>query len=353
MEKNQQTDEKQPLNIKTPYWFNPKYPILSEEDEVGKAALEEQVFTYPQVVRQNVDPAIIGQQFSSLSFNLFKEPVDYKGKKIFGFVKSRGNSESKEVAINNANKIVLNIDSKFQVRICHTGEWVPITESDSVVKELYDVRGDKDEKHLRDQAIKEKNEDDARKMKEIREGEKNLKEGGDIYDDPTSINFYVMKRVTEMKLYETLQIHLAKMEEMRKKLGEQRIILKELEIDSPEYKKQWLGVYNESRTKISLPKLIPGEHQFDDYESETLDVLLSKYPRPRPEATGRDSGRQNNAVEDDDGTQDKVTAGRGVISAKSYSLTLEENEEERRKIKTMSNVISKTDTTTSISTNTF
>lgn len=316
-------------NSKKPYWFNPKYPKLSEDDDIGKAALEGQVITYPQVVRQAEDPIISGQEYTSLSFNLLETPVTFRDKKIHGFVKLRGNSSNEETAVKNANKLVLETDSKFQIRICRTGTWVPITESDSVVKELYDVRENEKETHLRDQAVKEKEAEARRLARQIREAETKLKEGGDIYDDPEAIDFYVMKRVTEMKLYDTLDSHMLKIDELRKKLGEQRIILKRLEINHPDYKEKWLDVYNKERLKISLPKMIPGESQFADYESETLESLLSKYPEPPPEATGGSSGRKTHPVHpENDGDKDIVRGTGAVVSAKSYSYNAPDNKKD-------------------------
>src|SRR5580698_920299 len=105
--------EKEVIKPSTPYWFNPKYPKLDENDDVGKAALENQVVTYPQVVRQNIDPVIPGHQYTIISFNLFEKPRMFRGQPIYGFVKSRGDSETESIAINRANKLVLEVDSKF------------------------------------------------------------------------------------------------------------------------------------------------------------------------------------------------------------------------------------------------
>ncbi len=333
-------NEKEVVKQQIPYWFNPKYPKLDENDEVGKAALEHQVVLYPQIVRQNIDPVIPGHTHTIISFNLFEKPRMFRDQPIYGFVKVRGDAEDDKVAIKNANKLVLEVDSKFMMRVCRTGEWVPITESTSVIKDVYDVSEDKGTmvrneedknklKMLRTEANKGKDKETKRIESELKDREKQLKEGGDVYDKPESIEFYVTKRVTEMKLHETVQVHELKLEELKKKLGEQRIILKKLEQQYPTHSENWLEVYNQGREKISLPRLIPGEHQFEEYEEETLKSLLSKYPEPRPEATGGSSGLQNNP-KIDDSDKDIITGTGGILSAKSYSMNLPEKEGEKK-----------------------
>lgn len=260
-----------------PEWSHPDYPTL-KTGLIGKAACEGQVVEYPQVVRQDIDTPIIGQKYGNISFNFFEKPLMFQGKPIYGFFKLRGNHESAEVSRTDSYRIVRDLDSKFQVRIAPVGCWVPLTESDAVVKELYDVRESDKEIHLRDEATKKKEADSRRIQKEITEAQEQLEKGGDIYDDEENIRFYTMKRVTEMRLDESYQIQLIKLEELKKKRDEQRIIVKKLEKMYPSYSDEWLNVYNDERKKTSLPKFIPGETQFVDYNRVTLDELLEKYP---------------------------------------------------------------------------
>lgn len=280
--------EKKKLEL--PEYFKPEHPSLTDEEL--KAAIEQQVFTYPQVVRQMIDPPISSQRYGSLSFMLFDTPRIFRNKPIYGYVKLRGNYESEVVARKDAFRIVRDIDSKFQVRIAEVGTWVPITENDCVVKELYDVQESEKETHLRDEIAKQKEAETRRIANEIRDAEERLTKGKDIYDDCESIDFYTMKRVTEMKLHETYQTQIMKLKELESKIGEQRIILKTLERNHPTYTNEWIGVYNDERKKTSLPNFIPGETQFDEFESLTLENLLDKFPPPPPEAIGKASERK-------------------------------------------------------------
>jgi len=270
----------------SPTWFLPDYPPLNSKDDVAQAAVNGQVVQYPMIARRHVDPPITGQRYGNLSYMLFNTPKLLRdGKHLYGFVKQRGNHESEHVARTDAHRIVRNVDSKFQVRIAEVGVWVPITESDLAVKDLYDVRESDQEIHLRDEAIKEKEREHARKIKELQEAEKELKEGGDRYDNQESIEFYTMKRVVEITLTETYKASLLKLKEYEKKLAEQRIILKTLESNHKTYKDDWISTYNEGRAKSGLSKFIPGETQFADYESVTLEELLEKYPSKEKSST--------------------------------------------------------------------
>lgn len=262
---------------KTPTWFNEKYPQLGDDD-IGQAALEGQVVTYPKVVRSNVDPPIVGQTIGALSFMLFKTPRMFRDKPIYGYVKLRGNHNDEKTARFDAYRIVRQVDSKFQVRLAPVGVWVPITEDNSCVKEMYDVRENDEEKHIRDEAVKEKELEAKRIAKEIKEAEEALKNGSDIYDNPESLDFYTMKRVTEMRLFEAHQIALRKLQELESSMNETHMILRMLEVQNPCYPNEWIDVYNKERSKTSLPAFIPSERQFERYDETTLDGLFEKYP---------------------------------------------------------------------------
>lgn len=282
-----------------PTWLIPDYPPLKSSDDVGKAAMNGQVVEYPQVVRKMVDPPINGQKYGNVSFMLFDQPKMLNNKPVYGYVKLRGNHESEETARADSYRIVRDVDSKFMVLIAPVGWWVPITESDTAIKEKYDVREDDKEILLRDEAVKEKEKKQAKIVQEIRDNEEKLKTGGDIYDNPESLTFYAMKRVTEMTLMETRKAQQEKIDHMQKKIAEQRIILKRLEEKYPDYSKEWIAVYNEERAKSGTPKFIPGEKQFDDYESSKLEDLLSTYGDHKPEAIGKSSLIRNEALEKD------------------------------------------------------
>lgn len=262
----------------TPSWFHPEYPPLNSKDDVGQASIEGQVVEYPQVVRNMTDPPIIGQGFGNLSFMLFEQPRMFRGKPIYGYVKMRGNHLDDKAARYDAYRIVREIDSKFQIRIAKVGVWVPITENDSVVQDMFDVRENDEQKLLRDEAVKEKEAESRRIARELRDAEEKLKEGGDIYDNPESLDFYTMKRVTEMRLAEAVDIAQRKVDDLTVTLAKTHILLRRLETMNPQHVEGWVDNYNRERSKTSLPDFVPGEDQFSRYDATTLAQLEADYP---------------------------------------------------------------------------
>jgi hypothetical protein len=255
-----------------PQWFCPNYPPLNA-GQVASAAYEGQIITYPCINRTNIDPPIIHQKYANISFMLFDIPRRFRDKPIYGFIKVRGNHESEAVAREDAMRIVRDIDSKHLIQIAPVGQWVPITENLSCIKDLYDVKDENQEVQLRDEVAKEKERENQRKINEIKEAADKLVNDGDIYDDPESAKFYAMKRVTEMTLTESNRALYLKYISIQKKIIEQRIILKKLEQNHPEYSTEWIQIYNDERKKTGLPSFIPGAKQFQEYEDATLEKL--------------------------------------------------------------------------------
>jgi len=262
----------------TPSWFNPEYPPLKSTDDIGKASVNGQVIEYPQVVRKMVDPVISGQEYGNISFMLFEKPRMFRGKPIYGYAKMRGNHSNSDACRFDAYRIIREVDSKFQVRIAKVGNWVPITENDSVVEDLYDVRNNDEEKHLRDEIVKEKEKESRRLANEIREAEEALKTGDDIYDKPESLDFYTMKRVTEMRIVEAVEIAERKLKELYNTLAETHMILHILDEKNPEYKNEWIDNYNFERSKTSIQPFVPSSKQFELFENSNLEKLREEHP---------------------------------------------------------------------------
>lgn len=247
-------------------WIVPDYPPLLYNDSVGKAAVEGQISHYPKVVRRLQDPPITNQVYSNISFMLYKEPRKLSnGKPVYGFVKSRGNWPDVDTSKQEAGKLIREVDSKFQIRIAPVGAWVPITEENAFVKDLEDVRMNEEEVHLRDSAIKQKMQEQRTLQNQLREREEELK-SGDIYDDPSSLDFYSMKRVTEITLGEAIITQRRTLENTIANLEKVRTELKLLERLNPSYTEEWIDRYNVERRKGGIPDFIPSEKQFRDYE---------------------------------------------------------------------------------------
>lgn len=258
-----------PSGYTPPEWIKAEAEKL--KGDVLRAAIEGQVTTYPQVVRTMMDPFIPGQSHGNLSFMLFDKPkVSKTGKPIYGFVKLRGNWMDPRTSQAEAAKIVKNVDSKFPVKIVQVGSWVPITEDDSFVKDMVDVKAAEGQPQLRDEAIKKKEDEAKEKMKQLRDREEQLRKDGDIIDDPTSIRYYTMKRVTEMKVVEMIDTMKKKLEDLEGKLTLIRDEMCTLESSHPTYGEEWIECYNQERAKSGIPAFLPAEKQFSGYEAHKL-----------------------------------------------------------------------------------
>jgi hypothetical protein len=143
---------------------------------------------------------------------------------------------------------------------------------------MYDVKEHDEEKVLRGEAVKEKEAETRRIARELQEAEEKLKEGGDIYDDQFSLDFYTMKRVTEMRVAESVAIQQRKLDEIKATMTETHIILRRLEKENPKYSDLWIENYNRERSKTSLPNFIPSERQFESYELTSLEQLEQDFP---------------------------------------------------------------------------
>lgn len=251
-------------------WLVPGYPPLKCDDPVGKAAVEGQLVHYPRVVRTRVDNPIVGQKLGIVSFMLFKKPRKFKtGQPCYGYFKIRGNWESKDQAEFQGSKIIREIDSRYQLRVAPVGHWLPITEEEGFARERIDVKTEENST-MQDDAVKEKQKEQRMIMREIREREEELKEGGDVYDDKESLRYYAMRRVTEMRLTEARDKMQKQLEGMQETIKSVRTELKKLDRSHLEYINQWIDVYNEERKKGGIPPFRPAEDLFDEYEKFTL-----------------------------------------------------------------------------------
>lgn len=257
----------------SPEWLVPDYPPLKYDDATGKAAVDGQLVSYPKVVRTMTDPPIPNQSLSLVSFSLFKEPRTLRnGVPVYGFVKIRGTCNDESQARFMGSKIVREVDSKYQVRIAPTGAWVPITDENAFVKDVQDVRMNDDELHLQDEAAKEKQAKQRQVMREIREREEEAK-SGDVYDDPTSLTYYSMRRVTANRLMESRESVKTQMETINSTLRKVEKELKRLEVTHPEYEEEWVERYNVERRKGGLPDYVPNEDQISEYKSAVFESL--------------------------------------------------------------------------------
>jgi hypothetical protein len=245
-------------------WLVPDYPEL--EGQVGRAAVNGQIITYPSVIRSNNDKPIPQQSFGNFSFMFFKEPRRLKsGKPVYGFFKARGNWPDAACAQNEATQIVKKQDSKYKVRVGQVGAWLPIVDDDAVVENTIDVHDQVNK--AKEDAVKETEAERERIMRELREREDEVKNAKDYHDDKDSIDYYTMKRVAWRQMNETIQMEMNKIEKLREKTKEVREALRELDKKHPEHAGAWLDNYNAALRKVGVKDYVPSEREQTLYET--------------------------------------------------------------------------------------
>ena len=257
---------------KKPEWLINDYPPLT--GAACKEAVRSQTIKYPKVVRQMDDPPIANQMYGNLSFMFFDDPKTLStGKKVYGFCKVRGVWPTETTATEDSKRIIREVDSRFQIRIAPVGSWVPLTNENAFCKDLLDVSTkDDDMNQLRSEAIKQKEGEQRKIMRELKEREEDVCTE-DLYDDKTTLKYYSMKRVTEMRLTEACEINRKKLVKTEHNQHKIRLELKRLEQDNPHYKDDWVECYNQERKKSGIFAYVPGEDEFDEYEKTTAEEL--------------------------------------------------------------------------------
>jgi hypothetical protein len=142
-------------------------------------------------------------------------------------------------------------------------------------EEMIDVRTDKSELHLRDRAMKDKEQEEKRIALELKEREEQAK-NEDLYDNTKTLRFYSMRRVTAMRLEENIIAKRAELERLEKILYEKVYAeLIALEKEYPEYEDQWIKCFDEERAKSGISPFVPSATQFDEYNKYRKNLAQS------------------------------------------------------------------------------
>jgi hypothetical protein len=256
-------------------WLCPDYPPL--KGDVGQSAVNGQLIHYPKVVRDNQDQPITNQSVGLVSFMLFKEPRKLQtGEPVYGFFKLRGNYGTEQTAENKSAEIIKLQDSKFPILVAPVGSWLPITEEKAVCKKMLDVKMKEEDPGLRDEAAREAQNKERQRLRELKEREEELK-SKDVYDNPDVIDYYTMKRVTELRIKEYILTEEKKLNDIRGKLDTVRKELFTLEQKHPEFmdtvdengevtSSPWVDRYNVERRKTGIPDYVPNAELRKDYQ---------------------------------------------------------------------------------------
>lgn len=240
---------------KNPEWLVPGYPKL--KGIVGQAAVNGQLVQYPMVVRSGRDPPVPGQSIALVSYSLFEKPMIIKDtgsdKPVYGMTKVRGVYPDPNSAHNAAAELIQKVDSRFKILFLPVGAWGAVTENLTFIEKSYDVKTTSDEKEitLRSKASRDKADQEARLAKELQEG---LDEAvaHDTYDEPQSLEYYTMKRMTDFKLRSEIRRYEEHIAKMRESLEKTDVELQSLEEGFPSYKNEWFEFYNKELIRRNI-----------------------------------------------------------------------------------------------------
>jgi hypothetical protein len=245
--------------------FHP--PLNKEQLESSK---QDNLVPFPptRVIRSDTDPPLTDQAVGLVSFVIFKEPrTTVNNQKCFGLFKLRGNYQNEKDADARASLLIREVDSANRVFVTPVGKWVPLTSDLNFSKDFLDVKINEDEIQLRDQAAKEKQSESRKIVTDLNDRiEKLTRPDDDIYSDKTTLRYYAMKRVSEMKIFEEVNNYVKKLESMRETLTQVRTELKALETNYPDHPGKWIELWNEERAKTGIPKFVQKPDCFKDYE---------------------------------------------------------------------------------------
>ena len=229
-----------------------------------RAAAAEKI-AFPIVIRTPNDSPIHGQRYGLVSFHIFEQPRSFSdGTPMYGYMKLRGNWADESQAKFEAGKIIKEVDSVYEIKIAPVGSWVPITNQTEFTKEHIQVHIENDKQSMLVKAMEDKEKENRRIRKEIEDRSEQLK-SGDVYDDPTSIEYYTMKRITEFKLMETRDSEFKKLEKIKENIDKTRVELIELETKYPEYMDQWEDCYNIKRSEAGIENAIFEKEYIDEH----------------------------------------------------------------------------------------
>lgn len=284
-----------------PEWADASYPPL-RKDNVGRAAVNGQLIPYPKVVRGSSDPLPRGQDgtHSNFSFMILDEPkVTKEGGKIYGFGIIRGHHKTHQLACDDAERLIRTHDSKNQVLVVPNGEWFCLTSDPNYYSEQknVDVTKSKEEDEELKKSQAKRIAEQQRITREIKEREEAIRNSKDIRENPKSLDYYTMRRVTLNSLIDERENLTNRLESVKTIMTKVMKELNELEKTNPEYIDQWVDRYNVDRLKVSCPAYVPSDKEIELYQKLKTDLLENS---SKQETLDEDSGSSSQEASSSD-----------------------------------------------------
>jgi len=227
-------------------------PLSSEETEAAMKVLNVTDFTdrFRSVDRTYADPPIPLQTIGLISFYPAKGATPNENG-VFGFAKIRGNYASEMEASQRAEFLIRNVDSYHPVFHTYVGRPFPITTSSKYSAETDEIDIKKEATKAISSSIKDKKDEELKTIREIKEKEEKLlaeakKEDVDPYEE------YITQRVKLAQLQWTYLEHQRKMAEVKEIVIKTREVVKQMDIDYPEYKDSYYEKYMNARKEAGI-----------------------------------------------------------------------------------------------------
>jgi hypothetical protein len=205
---------------------------------------------FRSVDRTYADPPIPLQTIGLISFYPAKGATPNENG-VFGFAKIRGNYASEMEASQRAEFLIRNVDSYHPVFHTYVGRPFPITTSSKYSAETDEIDIKKEATKAISSSIKDKKDEELKTIREIKEKEEKLlaeakKEDVDPYEE------YITQRVKLAQLQWTYLEHQRKMAEVKEIVIKTREVVKQMDIDYPEYKDSYYEKYMNARKEAGI-----------------------------------------------------------------------------------------------------
>ena len=227
-------------------------PLSTEETDAAMKVLNVTDFTdrFRNVERAYADPQIPLQTIGLISFYPAKGATPNENG-VFGFAKIRGNYASEMEASQRAEFLIRNVDSYHSIFHTYVGRPFPITTSSKYSAETVEIDIKKEATKAISSSIKDKKDEELKTIREIKEKEEKLlaeskKEEVDPYEE------YITQRVKLAQLQWTYLEHQRKMAEVKEIVIKTREVVKQMDIDYPEYKDSYYEKYMNARKEAGI-----------------------------------------------------------------------------------------------------
>jgi hypothetical protein len=227
-------------------------PLSTEETDAAMKVLNVTDFTdkFRSVDRTYADPQIPLQTIGLISFYPAKGATPNENG-VFGFAKIRGNYATELEASQRAEFLIRNVDSYHPVFHTYVGRPFPITTSSKYSAETDEIDIKKEATKAISTSIKDKKDEELKTIREIKEKEEKLlaeakKEEVDPYEE------YITQRVKLAQLQWTYLEHQRKMTEVKEIVIKTREVVKQMDIDYPEYKDSYYEKYMNARKEAGI-----------------------------------------------------------------------------------------------------